>query len=367
MEQQIYINKKDFRKTDYERFVIVGDVGGEHTYVAVMGIKSSISYAIIFKRMFLTKEIPKIYDILNDALAFAYNDYGVEIGRAVIAAAGPVSRKRGYIKLTNIDLEVNAQEILDHSMMHKVMLLNDFEAIGYGLDTLDMNKDVVLLEHIGEDFTTPKDMSNTVAAIGAGNGLGMSIAYLDKTRHIHIPLPSEGGHMNFAPQSASEFELLQYLKDNVLVRRHAHPELERVLCGKGLVNIYNFLRSKKFYEETQITQRIDKLEGNEKLLAIESNVNDITCKKTMELFILFYARAARNLALISECYSGLFIVAGRMIKYSEYFNDKTFMQEFELHDQRTDVLRKIPVYLIKNNDVGLYGCCNVAVNFYNLM
>ena len=367
MEHKIYIDKRDFRKGDYERFVIVGDVGGEHTYLAVMGIKSNMSYAIIFKRTFFTKDIPKIYEIINDSLACAYKDYGIEIGREVLAAAGPVSRKRGYIKLTNINLEVNAQEILNHSMMHKVILLNDFEAIGYGLDTLDMNKDVMLLEHVGEDFTTPKDLSNTFAVLGAGNGLGMSIAYVEKTKHIHVPLPSEGGHMNFAPQSMLEFELLQYLKDSVLTRKHAHPELERVLCGKGLVNIYNFLRSKKLYEETSATKHIDALTGNEKLTAIESNINDITCKKTMELFMTFYARAARNLALISECYSGLFIVAGRMIIYSEYFTDGAFMQEFELHDQRTDVLRKIPVYLIKNPDVGLYGCCNVAVNFYNLM
>ena len=42
------------------------------------------------------------------------------------------------------------------------------------------------------------------------------------------------------------------------------------------------------------------------------------------------------------------------------------MHEFELHDKKSIVLQKIPVYIITNNDVGLYGCCNVAANFYNL-
>jgi len=375
MEHESYIDKASFVKHDYERFVIVADVDGEHTCVAVMGIRPSIpstqslsqSYSIIFKRKFFTKDIVKVHNIINDALACAYNDYGIEIGRAVIAAAGPVSRKRGYIKLTNIDLEVNAQEILDHSLLRKVILLNDFEAIGYGLETIDKSKDVMPIEHVGEDMTAPDDISNTYAVIGAGSGLGMSIAYNDKAKHIHVPLPSEGGHTNFAPQSMLEFELLQYLKENVMTRKSAHPELERVLSGKGIINIYNFLRSKRLYEETQVTRRIDSLSGDDKLSEIESNANDMTCKKTMELFVLFYARAARNLALMSQCYSGLFIIAGRMIIYPEYFTDGAFMQEFELHDERTDVLRKIPVYLVKNQDIGLYGCCNVAINFYNMM
>jgi glucokinase len=84
------------------------------------------------------------------------------------------------------------------------------------------------------------------------------------------------------------------------------------------------------------------------------------------MFITFYARAARSLALMSECYSGLFLTGKAILIHREKILQKEFMETFEQHDKRSDVLRKIPVYLVTNNDVGLYGCCNVTVNFFNI-
>jgi glucokinase len=69
---------------------------------------------------------------------------------------------------------------------------------------------------------------------------------------------------------------------------------------------------------------------------------------------------------VSECYSGLFIYSKASLIHKDLLTRREFMEIFEQHDKRTDVLRKVPVYLIVNPDVGLYGCCNVTVNFYNL-
>ena len=83
------------------------------------------------------------------------------------------------------------------------------------------------------------------------------------------------------------------------------------------------------------------------------------------MFINFYARAARNLALMAKCYAGLFIAGKIALKEIEFIKDKRFMEEFEKHDIRPDILKKIPVYVITNIDVSLYGCANAAVNFFS--
>ena len=96
---------------------------------------------------------------------------------------------RGHIDLTNVDMVINVKDILENTLLRKIILVNDFEAIGYGLDLLDLEKDVFVLPHVGEDRTNSNILSNTFAVIGAGRGLGVSIAYYDLVRHMHVPLP----------------------------------------------------------------------------------------------------------------------------------------------------------------------------------
>jgi glucokinase len=94
----------------------------------------------------------------------------------------------------------------------------------------------------------------------------------------------------------------------------------------------------------------------------ESYHHDPICKKAIQLFIRFYGRAARNLALLSQPYAGLFIAGGIVFRHPDWMG-KIFLEEFLRHEKKSDFIWKIPVYTIINPDVSLYGCCNVAVNF----
>lgn len=368
MEKQVGISKENFKHSNYERYVIVGDVGGTNSHLAVMGARNGKQYDLIFKMSEPTHAITAFDDYLNNVLKEAKEEYNISISLACIGAAGPISRKRRYVKMTNVDLELNVSDLVKKTMLNKIILLNDFEAIGYGLDLMDLNKDVVELKHLGKDLTEGRTTMNTFAVIGAGAGLGMSIAPYSgvNQKHLHVPSPSEGGHIDFSPQNELEWEMVKYLKENVLTDKDAFPELESVLSAKGMGNIFDFLVS-KLDNKNDIIQRVMALEGVEKLREMEDNYeNDETCKKTIDLFFVFYARGARYLGLISEAFSGLFITGKIARKHIEKLKNDEFMKEFELHDKKSEILRKMPVYVITNVDVGLYGCCNVAINFFNL-
>ncbi len=367
MEKQILIQENELKKSNYQYFVIVADIGGSNAYFAVMGVKSKKEFEIILKNTISSDEIKDMNKVINDILFQAKELYDIEINRCCIGAAGPVSRRRGHIDLTNLDLRINSKDILEGTMLNKVILVNDFEAIGYGLDLLNLEKDCIKLNHIGKDLTGGWSEGNAFAVIGAGAGLGMSVVSYNQISHMHMPLPSEGGHIDFSPQDSFELELAEFLREKAHQSKDIHPEFERVLSGKGMENIFDFLRSRKDCKETDVIKQIDLLKGDQKLRTIDSNYDkDETCKKAIDMFITFYARAARTLALISECYSGLFITGRIAQKHIDKIKNKNFMIEFEKHGKKNDVLQKIPIYVITNKDVGLYGCCNVAANFYNL-
>src|SRR5207249_11367260 len=79
------------------------------------------------------------------------------------------------------------------------------------------------------------DAEGNIAVIAAGTGLGEAGAYWDGRRHH--PVPSEGGHADFAPRNALEVELLSRL-----LGRFQRVSYERVLSGAGLLEVYKFLR-----------------------------------------------------------------------------------------------------------------------------
>lgn len=88
---------------------------------------------------------------------------------------------------------------------------------------------------------------------------------------------------------------------------------------------------------------------------------DPLCKETFRLFTRFYGRCAKNFALATLAMGGLYIAGGIASKNKEIFSAPDFFEEFENASQRRDVLKEIPIYVILNYDVSLYGACFAAM------
>jgi len=79
------------------------------------------------------------------------------------------------------------------------------------------------------------------------------------------------------------------------------------------------------------------------------------------LFTLFYARCAKNFALNTLATGGLYIAGGIASKNKKIFTSKIFKDEFENAYRRADVLKSIPISIIVNYNVSLYGACFAAM------
>jgi len=363
MEKEVKIPADTFDKSRYRKFICVADVGGNHTYGAIMGVKSEKIFELIFKYYKFTKDLDTISIFLNHVLKNAKEMYDIEVDTAVIGVAGTVNDPdRKTIKLTHLDLTIKVHDILLSTLIKKVVLLNDFEAEGYGVDHLIEEKDFVVVTH--PDRKIPKRKKDgTACVIGAGFGLGCTILPYDKSTGMRLPMASEAGHMDFNPISNFDKEFQSYLIHKILNNKMKIPDAERFVSGRGLIDMWHYLRS-VIKDDTDIAKNIDFLLGNEKLDSIFINYyNDKTCKKTVDMFLKYYAQFARNMAMVTECYGGLFISGGIAQKHVNLFLAGDFMLEFEKTDMKGDILNNVPAYIITNKEVGLYGCCNVAVNF----
>ena len=166
-----------------------------------------------------------------------------------------------------------------------------------------------------------------------------------------MPLGSEGGHSDISINSKEEFNFLRFFKQS-------NVEWEDVLSGKGISNIYKFISRRS--PRTMISDEIKRSNYDPELIS-KYRETDSLSQATFKWFIKFYGRCAKNLALDALAQGGVFIAGGIAAKNSSIFKSKEFKQEFLNSKKQKKLLEKIPIYLITNYDVSLYGAAVAAL------
>src|SRR5699024_7871809 len=141
------------------------------------------------------------------------------------------------VEATNLAWRLNAKQLQTRFKLPQVALINDFQAMGSGIECLKPD-DFAVLQSGESKQTAPQ------ALIGAGTGLGQALLVWQDQLGYYQVLPTEGGHVDFAPLGEVQIKLLRYLSCNL-----EHVSYERLLSGSGLVNIYHFLKENSDVEE----------------------------------------------------------------------------------------------------------------------
>jgi glucokinase len=356
MEYIIKNYKKESINDEFSDYVLGIDIGGTNTNLAIAGIKDKKTY-LLYSHNYKTDKLDSIIPAIDNILTFTKNEYNIEIDFACIGAAGIVSSSNDFVKLTNANWSISSNEIKNRTSLNSVYIINDFQAIGYGLNLLSSeNKEdicTIRQNNINLDESKPAK-----AIIGAGTGLGKSILNYDSNFNAYIPIPSEGGHSDLPVKNDFEIKLVDFVKK---LRNISQPlSYEEVLSGRGIESIYLFLRSLEKFNVTQYTNEIDESIDKTPLISKYRNIDE-TCKETFQLFTRFYARCAKNFVLDTLSRGGLYIAGGIASKNRDIFSSDEFINEFENAFNRTDLLKDIPISVIVNYDVSLYGACYAAM------
>eukprot|EP01052_Picozoa_sp_SAG31_P063223 SAG31_NODE_22167_length_532_cov_0.946882_2_plen_118_part_01 len=95
-----------------------------------------------------------------------------------------------------------------------VQLVNDFEAVGHGLLTLDTESDeevMVLQPGASARPNVPTNTGGTIGVVGAGTGFGAAFltAATGERYSVH---PTEGGHVDWSPRGEAETGFHDWLR-----------------------------------------------------------------------------------------------------------------------------------------------------------
>ncbi len=284
-----------------------------------------------------TKEFSSFSDILKK---FIQENNLENVKRLGMAVPGPVLDGRSAPARLGWNLEV--EDFKKDFGFERVEMLNDLEASAYGMGLLEDSE----LDPI---YTSGHLEKGNVAILAPGNGLGEAGYFFDG-KYL-IPFATEGGHSEFSPRTNVEVEFYQFL-NNI----YGIVSWENVLSKTGLFNIYRFLRDVKRHPEPEwLADRFANGNFAEELYnaAIEEDV--LICKIALDTFIEFLAREANNLTLKLKATGGLLISGDIAQAIREYINKDKFYEKYKISDKMEDMLRNIPIYLIKTKNTGLNG------------
>lgn len=336
-------NYRKFRKNTYRYFILAGDIGGTNTNLGLFGIKKKLPELLISFRL-KSGKLEGLHEVINEVSRFIEKEFSIKVTKACFAVAGVLSPNGDFAEVTNAEWDVDRGFLLKKTQLKDILLLNDFEAIGYGISMLN-KKDIFVIKKAKKIAKAP------VVVIGAGTGLGKTTLVYGEHEKSYIPIHSEAGHSDFPAQSEKELELLNFIKKYKRIK--GNVPYEQVLSGQGLENIYLFLKRSKKFSSTNCTKQIDKSKNKAELLS-KYRKTDVTCKAVFEIFQSAYAKFAKNSALDVIALGGVYIAGGIAPKNRDIF-DKNFARIFEDNYMLADVLKKIPIYLILNNNAGLLG------------
>jgi glucokinase len=313
--------------------VLAGDVGGTKTLVGLFERAAGRPRSLgVFT--YPTAAYGSFTEILD---AFA-RDIGrpLVIDAAAAGVAGPIVDARA--RLTNIDWDVNADEIADFARTSRVKLVNDLEAMAASTDVLAPDEVVVLQEGV------PRPDANAVI-IAAGTGLGE--AYLHRVAGRLLPLASEGGHADFAARTDREIELLRALR-----AEYGRAEVEHVVSGPGLVDLHRFTHRGRPCDE------LEQVAPEDRAAAVSHAALQARCPACMEALSMFvgaYGAEAGNLALRGVAVAGVFVGGGIAPKILPALQDGTFIDAFRAKGAMSEFLTQVPVKVILNSEAGLLG------------
>jgi glucokinase len=277
--------------------------------------------------------------LVKQILEYVHAKYKIEVKYSAFAAAGVVSEHQDYVKPTNLPIVVDSKEILKQTHLHCAFIVNDFEVIGYGVDSIDP-KDLVLV-----NAGVPRAQANR-AIVGAGTGFGKCIMIWDRQLGRHIPSASEGGHADFAPYNLLEMDLVNYIKKER--QGNCAVSWEDLLSGDGIRLIYCFFRARAQDESAahQPPQADD---------IFKARKQDAHAYATFKLYAKIYARCAKNFALDALALGGVYIAGGIAAKNLPLFEKDIFMTSFINCGKQQELLKEVPIYVITDYNVSLYG------------
>jgi glucokinase len=320
--------------------VLGGDVGGTNARLAIVELDGRTA-RIVRERKYRSRDHPGLAPIVRQ---FCEKE-GTRPDRACFGIACPVVGDD--CTAPNLPWTINARQLAREIEIPRVTIINDFVAVGYGIESLGP-ADLATLQEGSPEPQGP------IALIGAGTGLGQGFLLWEKD-HYRV-VASEGGHGDFAPRGELQAGLLQFLE-----REFDRVSWERLLSGPGMVNTYRYLLAAAVAPEQQ-TVRTEMGQEDPAAVIVRRALDgtDRLSARTLDLFCELLGAQAGNLALTVVATGGVYLGGGIAPRIVERLRSGPFLKAFGDKGRLSELLSRIPVHVILGPNVALLGAAAVA-------
>lgn len=307
---------------------LVADVGGTNVRFAVVGTS---------ERELLDVSTLQCadYRTLGDAVAEYLRLRRIDrVHEMCMAVAGPVGQD--WVDLPNNHWSFSRAD-MRQELGAPLTVINDFTAQAFAIDALAPDELVWL--------GPPRPAGPGVRAVlGPGTGLGVAV----QTAHGDV-IPSEGGHIGFAPINEHEIAILR-----MLLPRFRRVSAERLISGPGLENIYRAnrqLRGTTPLSENEVcpASRIADL----------ASEGDPVAVQTVQDFFDILAAFAGDVALFTWSTGGVYLSGGVMGRLSSFLDVSRFRSRFEDKGRFSGFCATVPIAWVRQEHPGLLGCAAV--------
>jgi len=321
--------------------VLVGDIGGTKTTLAVVSPQRGPRDLLAVKT-FPSGKFPSLEAIMREFFAGT----GLTADRVVLGIAGPV--ERGQVKTTNLPWHIEEDRLAEVFGFSSVHFINDLEAMAFGVPHLKASE-LLVLNH-GKPLK-----GGAIAVIAPGTGLGEAFLAWDGTRYrAH---PSEGGHADFAPKTLLQRELLDYLNG-----QFGHVSYERICSGPGISHIYEYLKQGGYGDEpVWLTKKLEDVEDATPVIvnaALDEERPCELCIRTLDEFVSILGAEAGNLALKVLATRDVYLGGGIVPRILPFLRKAIFMESFRDKGRYADLMGRIPVQVILEPGVALFGAAS---------
>jgi len=321
--------------------VLAGDIGGTKTTLGLFdqahGPRDAITRITLPSRD---------YDTFEALCAEIMRSGSGPVTHAALGVAGPVSGHEAHT--TNLPWTMDADRLAAEFGFQHVELFNDLVAVVYGVPHLSDAELHTLIPASG-------DPAGPIAILAPGTGLGQAFATREAGRLI--ALPSEGGHVDFAPVNNRQVRLLEYMRQT-----HEHVSYERVCSGIGIGDLYDFLEAEgEIPASSWVEERLEGAEDRTPIIVTSGQDADRPCPlcaATIDLFTEILGAKAGNIALAGMATGGVYLGGGIPPRMLAELAAGAFAEAFLAKGRLRPLMEAIPVRVILNPDTAFIGAAS---------
>jgi glucokinase len=313
---------------------LVADIGGTNARFALAGLAPSGEIVTALRRDLRADDYPGLAECIEAYLASLGDAPNPTQG--VFGVASPVTGDS--VRMTNRDWAFGIEALRRRFGWERLRIVNDFVIVGHAVSALGTEH-----LHVLTGPAWPRALPPVISVIGPGTGLGVGAVVSGPDGHQ--VLPTEGGHVSFAPVDALEIELLR-----VLLRRFPRVSNERVLSGPGLENLYAAM--------ADVRGMASILEGAPAILDAALHEADPLATDTIERFALMLGAVMGDVALMHGA-QAVAIAGGIAPRMIDVLDRAAVRARFEAKGRSQALLTTVPIALITHPEPALLGAARL--------